>query len=320
MPVQWGLPVPRAPGPPLARGDVQADVPPAAAAEPEGAACLYLETGGDTMTGYICVNCGVQYAPADRPPASCPICTDEREFIRWGGQAWTTLETLQEGHQNVLTPLEPGLTGIGTQPAFAIGQRALLVQTPTGNVLWDCISLIDETTVGAVEALGGIAAIAISHPHFYASMVEWSRAFHAPIYLHADARRWVMRPDPAIHWWEGDTRSVVPGLTLVRCGGHFASSAVLHWANGADGRGSLLTGDTMSVALDRRYVTFMRSYPNLIPLPAAAVRRIAAAVEPFPFDRIYGGWWDYVVSTEAKAAVARSAARYVAALEDRRGS
>lgn len=270
------------------------------------------------MTGYICVNCGVQYAPADRPPPSCPICTDEREFIRWDGQMWTTLEILTEGHQNVLKPLEPGLTGLGTQPTFAIGQRALLVQTPTGNVLWDCISLIDEATVGAVEALGGLAAIAISHPHFYASMVEWSRAFHAPIYLHADARRWVARPDPAIHFWEGDIRSLVTGLTLVRCGGHFASSAVLHWADGADGRGALLTGDTISVALDRRYVTFMRSYPNLIPLPVAAVRRIVAAVEPLQFDRIYGGWWDYVVATDAKAAVARSAARYVSALEDRR--
>ncbi|MGI8916045.1 MAG: MBL fold metallo-hydrolase [Chloroflexota bacterium] len=214
--------------------------------------------------------------------------------------------------------MESGLTGIGTQPEFAIGQRALLVQTANGNVLWDCISLLDDATVGAVQVLGGIAAIAISHPHFYSSMVEWSRAFNAPIYLHLDARRWVMRPDAAIHWWEGDTRSVITGLTLVRCGGHFASSTVLHWADGADGRGALLTGDTISVARDRRYVTFMRSYPNLIPLPAAAVQRIAAAVEPFPFDRLYGGWWDSVVAADAKTAVARSAARYTAALEHSR--
>ena len=93
----------------------------------------------------------------------------------------------------------------------------------------------------------------------------------------------------------GRHRIILPGLTLVRCGGHFTSSTVLHWADGAEGRGALLTGDTIAVALDRRYVTFMRSYPNLIPLSAAAVRRIVAAVEPFAFDRIYGGWWDYVV-------------------------
>jgi hypothetical protein len=55
----------------------------------------------------------------------------------------------------------------------------------------------------------------------------------------------------------------------------------------------------------------MRSYPNLIPLPAETVRRIAAAVEPFAFDRIYGAWFDRVVSSDGKAAVARSAQRYI---------
>lgn len=62
-----------------------------------------------------------------------------------------------------------GLVGIGTEPSFAIGQRALLVRTPQGNVLWDSITLIDDATVDAVRKLGGIRAIAISHPHYYSS-------------------------------------------------------------------------------------------------------------------------------------------------------
>jgi hypothetical protein len=106
----------------------------------------------------------------DGPPEHCPICEDERQYVGWGGQTWTTLEALRADYHNVIKSVEPGLTGIGTYPTFAIGQRALLVQTAQGNILWDCISLIDDPTIAAVQALGGISAIAISHPHFYSSM------------------------------------------------------------------------------------------------------------------------------------------------------
>jgi len=165
-----------------------------------------------------------------------------------------------------------------------------------------------------VEALGGISAIAISHPHFYASMVEWSRAFDAPIYLHAADRQWVMRPDAAVMFWEGETRSLADGVTLIRCGGHFAGGTVLHWAGGAAGRGALLSSDILTVVADRRYVSFMYSYPNLIPLPAGAIEGIVSALQPFRYDRIYGAWWQRIVAEEGEAAVARSAARYLGAI------
>ena len=267
------------------------------------------------MSNYICKTCGVQFAESAQPPERCPICNEERQYIGPNGQQWTTLAALREEYHNVIKPVAPDLTGIGTHPSFAIGQRALLVRTAAGNVLWDCISLIDDPTVAAVKALGGISAIAISHPHFYSSMVEWSRAFDAPVYLHADDRQWVMRPDASLIFWEGETQPLVEGVTAIRCGGHFDGSAVLHWAAGAEGRGALLTGDTIQVVSDRRYVTFMRSYPNSIPLPAAAIRRIVAAVEPYPFDTLYGGWWDRIVGPDAKGAVARSAERYIRHIE-----
>lgn len=227
------------------------------------------------------------------------------------------MSALAADHHNLIRTIEPGLTGIGTFPTFAIGQRALLVQTPGGNVLWDCISLLDETTITLVHALGGIAAIAISHPHYYSAMVEWSKAFHAPIFLHAADREWVMRPDPSIIFWEGETHNLPGRLTLVRCGGHFAGGTVLHWAGGAEGRGVLLSGDIINVVQDRRYVSFMYSFPNLIPLSAKTVRQVVAAVEPFVYDRIHGAWWDKVVSKDAKLAVHLSADRYIAAIESR---
>lgn len=263
------------------------------------------------MTNYICKTCGVQYADSAAPPEGCVICEDERQYVGWQGQQWTTLDEMRAGgYKNDVRELEPGLTGIGTTPGFAIGQRALLVQTPEGNVLWDCIGYLGEETIEQVRSLGGIKAIACSHPHFYGSMVEWARAFGATIYIPKADQEWIARPDQSITLFEG-TVELAPGVTLVQCGGHFEGSAVVHWAGGADGRGALLTGDSIQVVMDRSYVTFMRSYPNQIPMNAAAVRAIVDAVRPYPFDRIYGGWWHTVAADHALQAVERSAERYI---------
>ena len=106
------------------------------------------------MPAFICTACGAQYPPSDKPPARCAICQDERQYVPPGGQTWTTLDALAGRHFNSFREHEPGLIGIGSQPAVAIGQRALLVCTPSGNVLWDCISLIDAATVTLIKGLG----------------------------------------------------------------------------------------------------------------------------------------------------------------------
>ena len=131
-------------------------------------------------------------------------------------------------------------------------------------------------------------------------MVEWSRAFDAPIYLHADDCTHVMRSDDAIEFWSGEEKPLWDGMTLIRCGGHFDGGTVLHWPAGAEGRGALLVGDILTVVSDRRHVSFIYSYPNLIPLSAAKVERIATAVAPYAFDRIYGAWWDRVVASDGQ--------------------
>ena len=269
----------------------------------------------------ICVTCGTQFAESADPPERCPICEDERQYVGWAGQEWTTLAELGARHRLALRDEGDGLLGIGVEPKFAIGQRALLLPPQGGagagrNVLFDCISLVDDAALRVVEALGGLSAIAISHPHYYGSMVDWSRAFGGvPIWLHAEERRWAMRPDPAIRFWEGDELALGPGLTLLRLGGHFAGAQVLHWAGGAEGRGVLLAGDVLQVVQDRRFVSFMYSYPNYIPLPAATVRGMVERLEPYPFERIYGAWFGAVVRADAKAALRRSAERYIRALE-----
>lgn len=273
------------------------------------------------MPTHICITCGTHYPDAPQPPSRCMICDEERQYVNWSGQTWTTPEELRVGHRNEFRPQGERIVGVGTAPKFAIGQRALLAQTSEGNVLWDCNSLVDDATVEAINARGGLRAIAISHPHFYSGMVEWSRRFGGiPVYVHADDERWAARRADEIVFWRGESLPLFGGVTLIRCGGHFDGSAAAHWAEGEGGAGSLFTGDTLYVVQDRRYVSFMRSFPNYIPLSARAVRRIAAAVAPFAFERIYSAWWDAIVDDDGSAAVQRSAERYIRAIEGERAA
>src|SRR5699024_6032900 len=111
---------------------------------------------------------------------------------------------------------------------------------------WDCISLVNDTAVDIINNFGGLDAIAISHPHFYSSVVEWSRAFRdVPVYLHQKDKQWMQRPDESIHFWAGDKHQILDELTLINAGGHFDGGTVLHWPHGADSKGCLLSGDIL---------------------------------------------------------------------------
>ncbi len=263
----------------------------------------------------ICLTCGVQYG-GER--ADCPICQDERQYVGWDGQQWTTLAQLQDtGRRGVINGEGPGVVGIGADPPTAIGQRALLIRAPGGNVLWDMITYIDDDLIAGLRELGGISAIAISHPHFYGSMIEFAHEFEAPVYIHRNDRQWVARPDDAVVFWDGDSREIGDGLTLVNAGVHFAGGQVLHWATGPDGAGALFSGDIFTVVPDRRWVGFMYSYPNLIPERPRTIRRALDMIEPLRFDRVYGAWWRRVVAADGAAAIRRSAERYLSfALDD----
>jgi len=266
---------------------------------------------GPSEKAFICTACGIQYGTSAQPPRQCIICSEERQYIPASGQNWTTLDRLRQSHMVTFRD-EHGLLGIGMSPTFAIGQRALMVRAPGGNVLWDCISLISDELVELINGIGGLRAIAISHPHYYTTMVEWSRAFDGiPVYVHAADRQWAPRVDANIVFWEGDTLDIGDGLTLLRVGGHFEGSAVLHQQSGGNGRGALFTGDSLQVLPDRKHLGFVRSYPNFIPLSPAAVRAIAVRLAPYRFDSIYGAFWDRVIPEAGEESLRRSVERHI---------
>lgn len=265
----------------------------------------------------ICATCGTQYAvPATTPPARCAVCEDERQYVGWNGQRWTDHAALGRQHRLRIED-DQGVLGLGLSPGFAIDQRAVFLPTAAGNVLWETLSLVSDEAVARLRALGGVDFIAISHPHFYAAMVQWSEALGGvPILLHAADRDWVARPAPQVRFWEGEAHRLGEGLTLLRCGGHFPGSAALHWQGASRPGGLLLAGDALQVVQDRRHVSFMYSYPNLIPLAPAEVRRMQALLAPYAFDDVYGYTWGRNIIGGARAAVDASFARYLAAVRD----
>jgi hypothetical protein len=265
------------------------------------------------MAAFICTACGTQYPVAEQPPKQCVICEEERQYVPAGGQGWTTLERLKVDRRNSFRQYEPGVTGIGTDPGFAIGQRAILLQTPNGNVLWDCVAFLDEATISIIKGLGGLKAIAISHPHFYTTNGEWSRAFgDVPVYLHGADKSWVLNPHPHIKHWDGETHALLPDVTLIRTGGHFPGGTVLHWGKGAGGKGVVLAGDILAVTTDRKWVSFLRSYPNWIPCSVPEVETIGRAMAPFAYDTLYGHYFDRIIPKDAKRVVEKSVERYIA--------
>ncbi len=120
---------------------------------------------------------------------------------------------------------------IATEPKVGIGQRCILLQTPHGNVLWDCIALLDSSTIERVQALGELKAIVISHPHYYTTHLAWGEAFGCPVYIAADDEEWCCRSDQSgvRRLIKEPTQEILPGVMAAKPGGHFPGSLVLCW-------------------------------------------------------------------------------------------
>lgn len=180
--------------------------------------------------------------------------------------------------------------------------------------MWDCITYLDSQTIEKVNALGGIDAIALSHPHYYSSQVEWAETFNAPLYIHEDDRKWVTRASKQIVFWTGDSIEVNNGLILHRVGGHFKGGSILEWEEGNKQHGVVFSGDIIRVAADRNWVTFMYSYPNFIPLPMQTVERMSIRLNNVQYTRLYDAF-NRIIIENAKQKVNDSAYRYIAALK-----
>lgn len=308
-----------------------------------GSSQLTMALSPDTRGWLICTACGTQFPNADRKDrTTCFICDDPRQYTPPSGQSFTTLGSMINslaGYKNVFHRYEKDdrLTFIYTTPKFAIGQRCILIRTPAGNVLWDCLTLLDEATIQEIRKLGGIKAIVISHPHYYSTHLLWARAFDCKVYLSAEDRQWLAQTDDTRQVFLGEgTREqevIVPdeqgqdvrsGARILKLGGHFPGSLVLLF----DGR--LLVADTLLTtpaglgswetdALGNKReghlgrpdglnsFAFMWSIPNLIPLSPDEITQMWNILEKYDFGSTHGAFvGQEIEDTQIKSRVLKS--------------
>jgi glyoxylase-like metal-dependent hydrolase (beta-lactamase superfamily II) len=234
----------------------------------------------------ICSTCG-SYYPEDNLPELCPICTDERQYIPITGQSWTKTNDLHLKHSVKLNRLKDRLYEMEINPKFAIGQRALFILSEKGNVLWDCIPLLDELTVEFIKSKGGLKAIVFSHPHFYSNMNDWAETFDCPVYIHQYDKEHVMVKGKHIQFWQGDEMVLWDGMKIILIGGHFAGSSILH-VPFLSQKGTIICGDTLFLSPSKKHFSIVYSSPNRMPLPLDEMRRLKKRFDNIPFDAFYG--------------------------------
>ncbi|KAI4730891.1 metallo-beta-lactamase family protein [Aureobasidium sp. EXF-10728] len=252
----------------------------------------------------LCPTCGTQFdTSASNPPAGyCRICDDPRQYIPASGQAWTSLKAETGKHETKWKQDEQDkrIWSIWAEPKLGIGQRALLLQTPHGNILWDCIAYLDQPLIDFINSLGGLTAIVISHPHFYTTHISWASTFHCPVYVHAFDKQWLCRtplPSTKRVLLENQYEEIVQGVTAIQVGGHFEGSMVLHWDNHLFIADTFVNVPSGFYRKDRPQGTtsfsFMWSIPNMIPLPPDTIHNMWKAVKPYEFTATHGlfvGW------------------------------
>ncbi|KAI1324620.1 beta-lactamase-like protein [Xylariaceae sp. FL0255] len=266
----------------------------------------------DPLDMPICTACGTQY-PTER--TNCLICDDPRQFTPPTGQSFTSLSNLHsDGYQNIFTPLhipndpeaEVVFTSIHTKPKLAIGQRAILIKTPAGNVLWDCVTLLDDDTVKEINSRGGLKAIVISHPHYYTTHIEWAKAFDCPVYVASQDKEWLARrgsPSQTVFLSDSDIETDIQGTKVIRLGGHFPGSLVMLYRNRLLIADTLVTTpsglgnwdvDAAKAPRDRppgmNTFVFMWSIPNMIPLPPDVIVAMWDILKKYEFESTHGAF------------------------------
>ena len=256
----------------------------------------------------ICTACGTYYS--QDLPEICPICEDDRQYVPENVQTWTTHARLAAGHSVKITKIQNELFSLQITPSFAIGQRAFFLLAPEGNVLWDCIPMLDKPTIEFIKSRGGLTAIVISHPHFYSNMNDWADVFDCPIFIHQNDEEWVNGSKSCVEFWTGDQKDLWNGIQMINVGGHFPGSCILR-VPFLSGEGTILCGDTFVISPSKNHIAAMHSYPNKIPLPVNEIRRIRKTMRDIQFDTIHAWIDSQSIESGAKSILENSLARYI---------
>ena len=262
-----------------------------------------------TIKPLFCSTCGTKFVDQKNTSVNCPVCSNDRQYLPAKGQSWTKPEDLQNSFSNLITRINDNLYEIKTIPKFAIGQRAFLILTPNGNILWDCILLLNESTIAFNKSKGGLKAIAISHPHYYSSINDWAEVFNCPVYIHQNDEEFIFTKGPNITLWEGGEKELWDSMKIKNIGGHFPGSSILIVPFLSPG-GTILCGDTFYISPSKTHVSVMYSYPNFIPVSLSEIKRINGSMNNIPFDTLLGAFDNQKISPNAKEILHASLEKY----------
>lgn len=237
----------------------------------------------------ICVTCGTRYQSSKFNEGQCPVCMDDRQYVNLAGQQWTSYAEMEKNQSIKFHKLREDIYELKVVPSFAIGQKAHLILGENGNVLWDCLPFVDEASLAFIEELGGLDAIAISHPHYYGLMAEWAEYFDCPIFLHQLDSKWVMDENSKVKYFSEERLQVMPGIQVIHTGGHFPGSTVLHYKR-KDKTPALFGGDSLYLSLSKKHLSAMYSYPNNIPLSGKELFDCFNKIDELKFDAFFGAF------------------------------
>jgi glyoxylase-like metal-dependent hydrolase (beta-lactamase superfamily II) len=264
----------------------------------------------NTIKKDICVTCGTQFAPGEVLSLLCPICNDDRQYINPNGQTWISAHELNKSHKVKITKINERLYSLKITPGFAIAQRAFLIISPGGNILWDCIPLVNTELIEFINSMGGLKAIAFSHPHYYSNMNNWAAIFDCPVYIHDFDGEWINYNSARIKLWDGDAKPLWDGIKIIHIGGHFPGSCVLHLPS-ANGSGTVFCGDTFYIAPSKRHIAVMHSYPNQILLTKDEFLAVFKRSAGLAFDALYGAFEQQNLTQNAHEIFTNSMKRYM---------
>jgi glyoxylase-like metal-dependent hydrolase (beta-lactamase superfamily II) len=258
----------------------------------------------------FCTTCGTQFVDTKLTSGNCPVCSNDRQHIPAKGQAWTKMEDLQNTYSNLIIRLSDTLYEIKTLPKFAIGQKAFLILSPNGNILWDCISLLNEATIEFIKSKGGLKAIVVSHPHFYSSINDWAETFNCPIYIHQNDEEFIYTKGSRVTLWKGAEKELWDGIIIKNIGGHFPGSSILI-VPFLSAKGTIFCSDTFFISPNKKHVSVMYSYPNFIPVSLSEIKRINESMINISFDTLIGALENQKISPNAKEILHASFLKYI---------
>ena len=235
------------------------------------------------LSHWACANCGFwqrHFAPPD-----CPVCTDVRNDLPEDGWRFLPEAEVAASHAGGWRQVAENLWAFTTTPALGLAGTGWLIVRPEGNIAFEAAPYYSKAMLAQIEALGGIAILAASHPHGYGALFQLQRAFDPPVLaIHKDDLQYTKGFRVTAPY--DDTLELAPGYTLHHVGGHYAGQAALHDAPGR----RLFCGDMFKIDQDEAgrstHVSSHKAFHKNIPLTHGELRQYRDAIAPLAFDAV----------------------------------